>query len=149
MTDTNQSFVAQFKWRAFGELYAYTGTEGIDLRFPGQLFQEESGLHYNWFRQYDPSIGRYTQPDPLGLVDGPSRYAYVGSDPLQKIDPEGLLAAPSPAAQHESRRPGDGACRILVSEVIAYFGDVTTVSPTVGYGTIDLLGIREMVGVAP
>lgn len=86
MTDATKAFVAQFTYRAYGEVFAYTGTVGLDLRFPGQLFQAESGLYYNWFRQYDPSTGRYTQPDPLGLVDGPSRYAYVGNDPLQVTD---------------------------------------------------------------
>jgi RHS repeat-associated protein len=40
----------------------------MDLRFPGQLFQLETGLHYNWHRHYDPKTGRYLQPDPLGFV---------------------------------------------------------------------------------
>jgi RHS repeat-associated protein len=74
----------------YGGLHSYTGTTQIDLRFPGQLMQAESGLYYNWNRQYDPTTGRYTQTDPLGLVDGSSRYAYVGNDPLQRIDPTGL-----------------------------------------------------------
>jgi RHS repeat-associated protein len=81
---------ANFTWQPFGGTFAYTGTVGLDLRFPGQMVQAESGLFYNWNRQYDSSIARYTQPDPLGLVDGPSRYAYVGSDPLQQVDPSGL-----------------------------------------------------------
>jgi RHS repeat-associated protein len=81
---------ANFTRQPFGGTFAYTGTVGFDLRFLGQMLQAESGLFYNWNRQYDPSIARYTQPDPLGLVDGPSRYAYVGNDPLQKVDPSGL-----------------------------------------------------------
>lgn len=91
MTDAGKNLVAEFTWRAFGELASYTGTVGLDLRFPGQMLQAESGLYYNWFRQYDPTTGRYTQPDPLGLVDGPSRYAYVVNDPLQQIDPRGTF----------------------------------------------------------
>ncbi|MEJ2626264.1 MAG: RHS repeat-associated core domain-containing protein [Pseudolabrys sp.] len=47
------------------------------MRFPGQYFLLESGLHYNSHRHYDPTLGRYTQPDPLGLIDGPSVYAYA------------------------------------------------------------------------
>ncbi|MEQ1713050.1 MAG: RHS repeat-associated core domain-containing protein, partial [Hyphomicrobium sp.] len=43
--------------------------ETLNARFPGQWFQVESGLHYNWHRHYDPTIGRYTQPDPLVFVD--------------------------------------------------------------------------------
>ncbi|MCV6546620.1 MAG: RHS repeat-associated core domain-containing protein [Cohaesibacter sp.] len=44
-------------------------------------------MNYNWHRHYDPSLARYIQPDPLGLIDGPSRYAYVKSDPMQWTDP--------------------------------------------------------------
>ncbi|MGL4405870.1 MAG: RHS repeat-associated core domain-containing protein, partial [Notoacmeibacter sp.] len=52
-----------------------------NTRLPGQWFQIEDGLAYNWHRTYDPTIGRYTQADPLGFVDGPSVYAYGGSSP--------------------------------------------------------------------
>lgn len=61
----------------------------MDLRFPGQWFQLEAGLHYNWHRHYDPSLGRYTQPDPLGFVDGPSVFGYAGGNPANIIDPDG------------------------------------------------------------
>lgn len=53
--------------------------------------QNETGLHYNWHRSYDPTLVRYTQPDPLGFVDGPSLYAYVNSAPLLLIDFQGLM----------------------------------------------------------
>jgi hypothetical protein len=46
-------------------------------------------LHYNWHRHYDPSLGRYTQPDPLGFVDGPGVFAYARSNALRNIDPTG------------------------------------------------------------
>jgi len=46
-------------------------------------------LHYNWHRHYDPSLGRYTQPDPLVFVDGPSVYGYAGGSPLRNVDPTG------------------------------------------------------------
>ncbi|WP_375451449.1 RHS repeat-associated core domain-containing protein [uncultured Devosia sp.] len=90
LTDASKSVVADVIWSPFGGVINYSGSVDLDLRFPGQLFQGESGLHYNWFRQYDPTTARYTQPDPAGLVDGPSRYAYVANDPLQRIDPLGL-----------------------------------------------------------
>ncbi|MEQ1712208.1 MAG: RHS repeat-associated core domain-containing protein, partial [Hyphomicrobium sp.] len=68
----------------------------LNARFPGQWFQVESGLHYNWHRHYDPTIGRYTQPDPLGFVDGPSVYAYARNAPGEVIDPTGLFGPMNP-----------------------------------------------------
>ncbi|MFC4928318.1 DUF6765 family protein [Delftia deserti] len=62
----------------------------LNLRLPGQYFDEESGLHDNWHRSYDPASGRYLQPDPLGYPDGPDAYLYAGGDPLNRIDPTGL-----------------------------------------------------------
>jgi len=63
-----------------------TGTVTLNERLPGQWFQSETGLHYNWHRHYDPTLGRYTQPDPLGFVDGPSVYGYAKLSPSMLID---------------------------------------------------------------
>ena len=62
----------------------------FDLRFPGQRYDASSGLNYNYFRDYEPRSGRYTQSDPIGLEGGTNTYAYVLGGPLVGIDPYGL-----------------------------------------------------------
>lgn len=59
------------------------------LRFQGQYFDAETGLHYNRFRYYDPDIGRFVSQDPIGLAGGPNAYQYA-PNPFDWIDPHGL-----------------------------------------------------------
>jgi RHS repeat-associated protein len=66
----------------------------LNLRFPGQYFDVETGLSYNYFRDYDPAIGRYIQADPIGLEGGIDLYAYARNNPLTYIDPDGAQAIP-------------------------------------------------------
>jgi len=88
---------AEFAWRAeylpFGELFSMPiATVENNLRFPGQYFDAETGLHQNWFRDYSTSMGRYVEPDPLSLVDsGDSNpYRYARGNPVGLVDPMGL-----------------------------------------------------------
>ena len=61
-----------------------------NMRFPGQYFDKETGLHSNYFRDYDSKFGRYIQSDPIGLAGGLNTYGYVEANPLLNIDPFGL-----------------------------------------------------------
>ena len=92
MTDNSKSVVWDAFFLAFGTVELITGSASNNLRFPGQYFLIELGLHYNWYRHYDPTLGRYVQPDPLEFEDGPSIYAYARSRPQEFTDSEGQLA---------------------------------------------------------
>ncbi|SCK61348.1 RHS repeat-associated core domain-containing protein [Streptomyces sp. AmelKG-E11A] len=82
-------------WRTRSTLWGTTawsrdGSAYTPLRFPGQYYDPETGLHYNHFRHYDPETGRYTSPDPLGLAPAPNPVGYV-DNPHSGCDPMGLM----------------------------------------------------------
>jgi RHS repeat-associated protein len=68
------------------------GAFTYNLRFPGQVFDGQAGLHYNYFRDYDSAIGRYVESDPIGLDGGVNTYWYADADPASKNDPTGEFA---------------------------------------------------------
>jgi|GEM_PF-1776598 len=65
---------------------------GYPLRFPGQYYDAETLLHYNYFRDYDSHIGRYLESDPIGLLSGLNTYGYVDADPVSQVDRLGLFS---------------------------------------------------------
>jgi RHS repeat-associated protein len=71
-----------------GDSLSYT----LNLRYPGQYYDAESGLYHNGFRDYDAGGGRYIESDPIGLAGGVSTFGYVGGKPFQFSDPRGLLS---------------------------------------------------------
>ena len=93
MTDDSQTVVWQVDYRPFGETTISVASVENNLRFPGQYFDAESGLHYNYFRDYDPSLGRYIQSDPIGLQGGINTYGYAYQNPVMYTDPNGLNPA--------------------------------------------------------
>ncbi|HFX2217928.1 TPA: RHS repeat-associated core domain-containing protein, partial [Pseudomonas aeruginosa] len=92
-TDASGQIAWQWQSDAFGRGEALSqGSTQVNLRFPGQYYDAESGLHYNYFRDYDPETGRYVESDPIGLSGGVNTYGYVQGAPLNRIDPLGLAA---------------------------------------------------------
>ncbi|GAB3447151.1 DUF6531 domain-containing protein [Actinophytocola sediminis] len=73
----------------WGQVLSPPGPVSTPLRFPGQYYDPETGLHYNLQRYYDPVAGQYYSPDPVGAAAGENPYGYV-SDPRRSIDPLGL-----------------------------------------------------------
>jgi len=92
ITDATQAIVWSADYTPFGNVNITTQTVTNNLRFPGQYFDAETNLQYNYFRDYDPSTGRYIENDPIGLKGGLNTYAYVDSNPLRHIDPTGQSA---------------------------------------------------------
>jgi RHS repeat-associated protein len=136
---TKQDHAIVWRWdsaEAFGatapnENPGGTGTFSYNPRFPGQVFDVETGLNQNWHREYNARLGRYIEPDPLGLMSQPALasrlspklrakltkmqslnhlYSYVDGDPLNKSDPEGLEPA---AAMSVAPLAGRGAGALL------------------------------------
>jgi len=93
---TDNEIVWRWNSDAFGVGNALQDPDGngqqvvFNLRFPGQYYDQETGLHYNYFRDYDPQTGRYVQSDPIGLRGGLNTYAYVKGNPVKYVDPLGL-----------------------------------------------------------
>jgi RHS repeat-associated protein len=82
------------KLSAFGEVESVKATDTeCPIRFQGQWFDEESGLHYNWNRYYEPETGRYLSADPIGFNGGTRSYGYT-HNPLSWVDPGGLASYP-------------------------------------------------------
>ena len=91
ITDHNQTIVWQANYEPFGEATITTASIENNLRFPGQYFDSETNLHYNYFRDYDPSTGRYVQSDSIGLAGGINTYVYALNNPVRFTDPTGLI----------------------------------------------------------
>jgi RHS repeat-associated protein len=96
LTNSAAVVVWRARYDAFGQAIIEADPDGngtaivSNLRFPGQYFDAETGLHYNYFRSYDPALGRYIESDPIGYFGGSNVYAYGEGNPLIWIDPLGL-----------------------------------------------------------
>jgi RHS repeat-associated protein len=91
MTDSSGTVVWAADYKPFGEATITVSTITNNLRFPGQYYDAETGLNYNYYRDFNPMIGRYVEADPMGLQGGINLYAYVRNNPSRGKDPFGLF----------------------------------------------------------
>jgi len=110
----------------------------LPLRLPGQSYDAETGLHYNYFRDYDPSIGRFGESDPVGLRGGINTYVYVAGAPMSRVDIRGLYRTdptqfPSPNETYGGPMecPETGPCGVP-PEVLLYIAATVAISTGVG-----------------
>lgn len=111
----------------------------FNRRIPDHCYEAEAGLNYNYFRDYDPQVGRYVESDPIGLKGGINSYAYVKDGPTLLIDPTGLVAW-NGTATTVSAVSGAGATLTffsLESECACgkkVTANITAVGPSIGLG---------------
>ncbi|NOY15603.1 MAG: hypothetical protein GXP23_01485 [Gammaproteobacteria bacterium] len=109
-------------------------TVTLNARLPGQYYDKETGLHYNYLRYYDPNIGRYLTSDPIGLEGGLNLYLYAYANPVSWMDPSGLLGiADLPSIPQP-----------IVNAAVG-FGDGAAAAIT--FGLLDLQDIRDVAGI--
>ncbi|HJR32509.1 MAG TPA: RHS repeat-associated core domain-containing protein, partial [Pseudomonas sp.] len=110
LTDFGGEIVWSAKYNAYGKVtrLALAGGEQLDqpLRFQGQYFDAESGLHFNRHRYYDPQVGRYLTPDPIKLAGGQNQYQYA-PNPTGWVDPLGLSGNCPPPNKPGCKAPDD------------------------------------------
>ena len=90
LTNAARNIVWNANYKPFGEAKIAIASIVNNLRFPGQYYDAETGLHQNYFRDYDPTLGRYVQSDPIGLSGGINPYIYANLNSLINTDPFGL-----------------------------------------------------------
>lgn len=115
MVDASGNVVWSAQYAAFGKAHVTVNTVENNLRFPGQYFDEETGFHQNYFRDYDPDLGRYIQSDPIGYGGGINYYNYVYARPLSLYDSTGLKTQP----EHDYGLPGKKDFYCYLSDLLS------------------------------
>jgi RHS repeat-associated protein len=135
MTDASQATVWDGVFDPFGEEVAITGLPAMPMRFPGQYADDETGFSYNYARDYDSSVGRYVESDPIGLIGGLNTFAYATANPIIYADPLGLqvaITAPGIPGPDVPSIDAGGATR-AISRILTGAGEIAATA-AVGVG---------------
>ena len=114
MTDIGGATVWDLEVRPFGDGENVTGTATLNLRFPGQYYDSETGISQNGFRDYYSALARYLEPDPLGVRVTGNSYRYVANNPMSHFDPMGLFkvsGVPAPKGENTIVCDGTGGIK--------------------------------------
>ncbi|WP_310888845.1 RHS repeat-associated core domain-containing protein, partial [Pseudomonas syringae] len=124
-TDSSQTLLWRWNSDAYGVVTPEEDVDGdgkattIALRFPGQIYDAQTQLSYNYHRDYNPDTGRYVQSDPIGLGGGLNTFGYVSANPLRWSDPRGL------APWDWNGRGNTGVCSYYEQRVCETTGDLS------------------------
>ena len=109
ITDSSQTVLWSWNSDPFGNGQPTSPSFTYNLRFPGQYYDAETGHNYNYYRDYDPDTGRFTESDPLGIVGGANTFAYVDDDPVDGTDFSGRYTySPNKPGSHPECNGADG-----------------------------------------
>jgi RHS repeat-associated protein len=152
MTDNEGLPIFEGEFLPFGEIYSITGSAINNFRFPGQFYDNETGLSYNHFRYYQSKFSRYNRPDPASIRNGMNLYIYAKNNPLQYIDPYGLYVICVGGAGGWAVGLGGPAAGETGSMVVCFdhnfnFAAVECSGPFLGWGAGFLAGMNIKITV--
>jgi RHS repeat-associated protein len=144
MTAVNGSIVWSAKYESFGKAVVDPASTLVNnLRFPGQYYDNENGLHYNWHRMYQPSSGRYETADPIGVFAGDlNTYQYAYNIPLIHSDPQGLWVHGFGIGSSGACYLGAAGSLLFVADNVDNYGIVTCASGSLGYSKGWIAGLQ-------
>lgn len=151
VTDGSQNIVWGAVYQPFGAASILVGAITQNLRLPGQYFDTEVGLNHNGFRDYMPSLGRYSESDPLGIWPGPDEYSYALSNPVRFRDPLGLWGVCTKSNPTGAPNSGTTTCTgpAIVSAVgtgphqAPYTGHTGSLYPPIAGGAMGTVAVQN------
>ncbi|PIT14896.1 hypothetical protein BGI32_06700 [Snodgrassella alvi] len=134
LTDANGKILWECSFQLWGKRIHEIEHESVEqnFRYQGQYLDRETGLHYNTFRYYDPDIGRFTQPDPIGLLGGFNLYQYAPNG-LTWIDPWGLSRYSGVDFSGTDALYQDGVNIVKIEMTGGRYGDFKNANKIAGY----------------
>jgi len=120
LTAVNGAVVWSAKFSSFGKADVDASSSVTNsLRFPGQYYDQETGLHYNFFRYYNSQVGRYLRPDPMGHKGGSHPFTYSDNNSINKLDPKGLFTITGNCGGNKAaiRAAVESACNTLETTI--------------------------------